>query len=148
MFDGLGFLFFVIMPLFGGAPIGSAVGGALFALRYWLSRKNPPNFSAFVVSGSACSALAVASGFLLVLHNGDDTMACMRYSWIATGVSAGVWLPCSVLAWFRWARKPLFGLGMIAFALFIIVSVLAALRLHDNWTRAEGLDRWSPIPVE
>jgi len=132
MNDGLGFVFFVLTPLFGFPQVGALVGLLLVLARHALARSNPPDYLLFFATGASTSAAFAECGFLLVLRNGRDMSACLHYAWIAGVISAATWIPCAVLAWFPRQRRVRLALLIVAQLVCWVVAILIALRLHYN----------------
>jgi len=132
MQDGLGFFFFILAPLFGLWPVGLVVGLLVVLIRHALLRKIPPDYLYFLLNGLLSSAIVIEFGFLLLLRNGRDTEACMRYAWIAAGISAGTWVPWAGMASLSGLRR----VHVWAFRAQVVISLvllaLIAMRLHYN----------------
>jgi hypothetical protein len=132
MNNGLGFVFFVLAPLFGLWPVGCVVGLAIVAIRHALLRKSPPDYAYFFLNGTASSAVVIEFGFWLVLANGRDTDVCMRYAWTTAGVSALTWILWAALASLSGLRRMHVWAMRLQLVACLVLGVLIAMRIHQN----------------
>jgi hypothetical protein len=127
MNDGLGFVFFILAPLFGLWPVGCVVGLLIVLLWNALDREKPADYAHFFGGGSLASAAAIGCGFMLVSAYGRDTDACLRYAWIASATSVATWIPWAVLACLpgtRPLRRRAIRAQAVLGVLFFVLAVL------------------------